>query len=132
MGGTGRESRKIPALVLGWKPYGKFQIKTHNKKAFFPPALGTGPGLMPGNVATVRIFTVCTLLLLQSSWSAWADGLQRVHYAIPAAVQTAKLVGPTMHLEKLNLAIGLPLRNAETLTNLLQQIYNPASPNFHH
>ena len=32
----------------------------------------------------------------------------------------------------MNLAIGLPLRNQEALTNLLQQIYDPASPNFHH
>jgi Predicted protease len=31
---------------------------------------------------------------------------------------------------RLNLAIGLPLRNEEALDNLLQQIYDPASPNF--
>lgn len=31
----------------------------------------------------------------------------------------------------LNLAIGLPLRNREALTNLLQQIYDPASTNYH-
>ena len=33
------------------------------------------------------------------------------------------------HME---LAIGLPLRNREQLTNLLDDIYNPASPNFRH
>ena len=33
---------------------------------------------------------------------------------------------------QLNLAIGLPLRNREALTNLLRQIYDPASPNYHH
>lgn len=32
----------------------------------------------------------------------------------------------------LDLAIGLPLRNREQLTNLLEDIYNPSSPNFHH
>jgi subtilase family serine protease len=31
---------------------------------------------------------------------------------------------------RLNLAMGLPLRNEEALDNLLQQIYDPASPNF--
>jgi hypothetical protein len=32
----------------------------------------------------------------------------------------------------LNLAIGLPLRNRSALTNLLAQLYDPKSPNFHH
>ena len=34
--------------------------------------------------------------------------------------------------EHLNLAIGLPLRNEQALDDLLQQIYDPASPNFRH
>jgi len=33
---------------------------------------------------------------------------------------------------RLQVAIGLPLRNREQLTNLLENIYNPASPNFRH
>jgi subtilase family serine protease len=32
----------------------------------------------------------------------------------------------------INLVIGLPWRNRETLTNLLHDLYNPASSNFHH
>src|SRR5215469_16499085 len=32
----------------------------------------------------------------------------------------------------MQLAIGLPLRNREQLTNLLEDIYNPSSPNFRH
>jgi len=32
---------------------------------------------------------------------------------------------------KLNLAIGLPLQNTDALTNLLQQLYDPASPLYH-
>jgi hypothetical protein len=32
----------------------------------------------------------------------------------------------------LNLAVNLPLRNEPVLDNLLQQIYDPASPNYHH
>jgi hypothetical protein len=35
----------------------------------------------------------------------------------------------TYHID---LAIGLPLRNPEQLTNLLEDIYKPASPNFRH
>ncbi len=33
---------------------------------------------------------------------------------------------------RMEVAIGLPLRNREQLTNLLADIYNPASPNFRH
>ena len=33
--------------------------------------------------------------------------------------------------DRLNLAIGLPLRNRPALTNLLQQLYDPRSANFH-
>ena len=32
---------------------------------------------------------------------------------------------------EVNLAIGLPLRNESSLTALLQQLYDPASPNYH-
>ena len=33
---------------------------------------------------------------------------------------------------KLDLAIGLPLRNREQLTNLLEELYQPSSTNFRH
>jgi subtilase family serine protease len=33
---------------------------------------------------------------------------------------------------QIQVAIGLPLRNREQLTNLLEDVYNPASPNFRH
>jgi kumamolisin len=32
--------------------------------------------------------------------------------------------------KRLDLAIGLPLRNREALTHLLEQLYNPASPKY--
>jgi subtilase family serine protease len=40
--------------------------------------------------------------------------------------------GPLPAANRLNLAISLPLRNAAALSNLLQQIYDPNSPQFHH
>ncbi|HWD92589.1 MAG TPA: protease pro-enzyme activation domain-containing protein [Verrucomicrobiae bacterium] len=33
---------------------------------------------------------------------------------------------------QMDVAIGLPLRNRQQLTNLLEDIYDPSSPNFHH
>ena len=51
---------------------------------------------------------------------------------VPAITQrltsTSRLEGGT----RLNLAIGLPLRNCEKLTNLLEELYQPSSPNFRH
>ena len=49
----------------------------------------------------------------------------------PVAAQlqpSGRLPGST----RLDLAIGLPLRNQEALTKLLQQIYDPASPQYRH
>jgi len=78
-----------------------------------------------------RLVAACALWLVPSTWPVRADGPQYVHNTVPAAVAHATLVRPSMRVEKLNLSIGLPLRNPEGLTNLLQQIYDPASPNFH-
>ena len=55
-------------------------------------------------------------------------------HTIPADVAALKLqpIGNVAATARLHLAIGLPLRNREALTNLLEQIYDPASPNYHH
>ncbi len=52
---------------------------------------------------------------------------------IPRAVTELHLqpVGQLSGSTNLYLAIGLPLRNQEELNNLLRQIYDPASPNYH-
>ncbi len=55
---------------------------------------------------------------------------QRLHGHIPEAVSHLQPMGRFPGTNRLNLAIGLPLRNQEALDNLLQQIYDPASPNF--
>jgi len=41
-------------------------------------------------------------------------------------------LGSLPNTNRLTLAIGLPLRNQATLSNLLQQLYDPHSPNYHH
>ena len=46
--------------------------------------------------------------------------------------QAASTVGRLDANYRMEVAIGLPLRNREQLTNLLADIYNPASPNFRH
>jgi subtilase family serine protease len=53
---------------------------------------------------------------------------------IPPAVKKLNLppVGRLFSTNRLHLAIGLPLRNQEALNTLLQEIYDPASPQYRH
>ena len=50
---------------------------------------------------------------------------------IPAAVARLTPKGFLPATNQLHLAIGLPLRNQSALDELLRQLYDPASPNFH-
>ena len=70
-----------------------------------------------------------TILLAATAWPAERQSLQG---HVPEAV--AKGLAPAGRLpaaQEMRLAIGLPLRNQETLTNLLRQLYDPASPLYH-
>ena len=56
---------------------------------------------------------------------------QQLRGHVPAAVRQLQSIGSLAAETNLNLVIGLPLRNREALTALLQQLYDPANPNFH-
>ena len=60
----------------------------------------------------------------------WAAGTQVLQGHVPAAVARLQPKGSLPGTTNLDLAIGLPLRNKEELNNLLQQIYDPSSPNY--
>ena len=51
---------------------------------------------------------------------------------VPAQATKAVATGRLPSTNSLNLALGLPLRNQAALTALLQEIYDPASPNYRH
>ena len=61
-----------------------------------------------------------------------AAGRQLVHFHLPAAAAHLQPLGSLDRSQRLNLAISLPLRNQTALDNLLREIYDPASPNYHH
>jgi hypothetical protein len=63
---------------------------------------------------------------------AQGAGGQALNGHIPDAVAALKPIGRLAGTNRLDLAIGLPLRNSDRLGRLLQQIYDPASPNFRH
>ncbi|MEI9961560.1 MAG: protease pro-enzyme activation domain-containing protein, partial [Limisphaerales bacterium] len=90
---------------------------------------------MSNLIGKILLMVSLTLVLsgvLISSGRAAAPGLATLQGHIPAAVLQLQANGNLPATTNLNLAIGLPLRNKEALTNLLQQIYDPASTNYHH
>lgn len=79
-------------------------------------------------IRTIVVFSGAVL----SAAPAWPAERQVLNGHVPEAV--AKGLAPAGRLpasQELRLAIGLPLRNREALTNLLRQLYDPASPLFH-
>jgi uncharacterized repeat protein (TIGR01451 family) len=55
---------------------------------------------------------------------------QLLHGHVPAAAAQSRPVGELDRIKPLEVLIGLPLRNQETLTNLLHDLYDPASPSY--
>jgi subtilase family serine protease len=66
--------------------------------------------------------------------SAGAQGVGRQILAghVPSAVAGSRALGPMDRSARLNLSIGLPLRNEAQLETLLAQITDPKSPNYRH
>jgi uncharacterized repeat protein (TIGR03803 family) len=89
------------------------------------------PASVRAKVARIG-FCCAALLLVQSASSSRAAQLQTVRYRIPAAATNSAVLRRSPQWKWLDLTIGLPLRNRPELTNLLHQIYDPTSPNFHH
>lgn len=63
-----------------------------------------------------------------------ADEHRTLTRHVPPAVASGQLarVGELPGTQRMSLAISIPLRNEGDLDDLLQQLYNPRSPNFHH
>ena len=76
---------------------------------------------------------VLMLLAVLCAQRAGAAGIQKLTGHIPSVIQKMGLqpVGDLPDGRRLNLAIVLPSRDGPGLTNFLQQIYDPNSPNYH-
>lgn len=83
---------------------------------------------------TGREFCFSLLLLQMAAIQLCAADKQLAPGQVPAAVARGQLapLGRVPGTNQLRLALCLPLRNADALTNLLAAIYNPGSPEFHH
>jgi subtilase family serine protease len=69
---------------------------------------------------------------LQACLPATAAESQLLHGQRPAVVANLQPIGVLEGSKRLNLVIGLPLRNKELLASLLQKIYDPTSPQYRH
>src|ERR1039458_3982418 len=96
----------------------------------------SGPGMREAFIKTARKLFIggfaTSLWLFLITAPARAAELRVLSGHVPPVVARLQPVGRLPGTNRLALAIGLPLRNQETLTNLLQQIYDPSSTNYHH
>ncbi|HSY43334.1 MAG TPA: protease pro-enzyme activation domain-containing protein, partial [Candidatus Acidoferrum sp.] len=74
---------------------------------------------------------IIALLFLCTFGDSAAQAVQIVHRHLPSSATQLRALGRLPATQHLDLVIGLPLRNRPALTNLLEQIYDPASPQFH-
>jgi Pro-kumamolisin, activation domain/Viral BACON domain len=76
---------------------------------------------------------IMVVLALSFVGHGWAAEMQMLHGHVPSVVTNLNLrpLGRVSATNQLHLAIGLPLRNQELLTNFLEQLYDPARPQYH-
>jgi len=82
-------------------------------------------------VIGIRQFAVSSLLLCLAIASA-ASEKQVLPKRLPSAAIGLPPIGSLPDSVKINLAISLPLRNQARLTELLRELYDPASPQYRH
>ena len=89
--------------------------------------------LRPRCAAHILVAGAATVILLLASPVRAADR-QALHSHIPQAIADLSLqpIARLPGTNRLQLAIGLPLRNREALETLLEQIYDPTSPQYRH
>src|SRR5262249_42880811 len=75
---------------------------------------------------------ICLTLLLALAKPAWAVQIQSLPGHVPATTASLQPLGRLSRASRLNLTITLPLRDQEPLKKLLEQLYDPASPQYRH
>jgi hypothetical protein len=85
-------------------------------------------------IQNLRLALLAHLLVLSCfipARNALAVGKRMLSGHVPSAVSTAESVDRLAPSQRLRLAIGLPLRNSDELNLLLDQLYDPASSQYH-
>ena len=79
----------------------------------------------------IAALAAMALMLHPSINHAQTSAYQTIHGNRPGITSQLTPIGSPPAAQQLQLAIGLPLRNQEALTNLLEQLYDPANIHFH-
>ena len=123
--GIVRRFRKFP-LVLGKKSYEKCQvIRAMRRSAEEPPSMSAIPTFTH---LPLWLVLLCCVWLSTPLRAAQTQMLSDDAVAVVSHLTPAGRLSASRHL---HLAISLPLRNQQALTDLLRQLQNPASPNYH-
>src|SRR5713101_4902342 len=87
---------------------------------------------MKSSKKLANLVLLILLFALAFAGSAKAErGRVRLRGQVPALVAGLKPTGRLSATNNLSIAIGLPLRNRAALDELLRQLYDPQSANFH-
>jgi hypothetical protein len=81
---------------------------------------------------TALAFAIGALLFCLEPGLAWGAPRQVLHGQVPAVVAGLPPEGRLAATNRLKLAISLPLRDGQGLTNLIGELSNPASPQYRH
>src|SRR5438552_1961272 len=76
------------------------------------------------------LYMAAILANMAAALSAKPAQMKTLRGHVPAAARQQRSKGRPAPSRELDLAIGLPLRNAQALTNFLADLYDPNSPNF--
>src|ERR1039458_4686056 len=79
---------------------------------------------------SLRRPVIISLTLAILAVAASGAPLQFLSGHVPAGISQSQTNGALNSSQRLDLAIGLPLRNQAQLTNFLDQLYDPASLNW--
>jgi Pro-kumamolisin, activation domain len=91
-----------------------------------------GANLLQRSHQLIPLASACVALLVISWAAAVANAQQVLSGHVPPAVANSRALNQLPDTARLNLAIGLPLRNQDELDALLAELQDPASPNFGH
>ena len=85
-----------------------------------------------GCAARLFVFAVCGAAFFLAAMAGSAQPARVLRGHVPEAVARLRPLWDLAAQTNLQLAVGLPLRNKAGLTNLIEDLYNPANPRFHH
>jgi len=88
-------------------------------------------GPFSAQAGSCRAGLLGVLLFIGGTLLAGAAEFQWIHSQTSAVATNLPPLRQSPRWNRLNLSISLPLRDREGLTNLLQQLYDPASTNYH-